>query len=209
MKRIVLLLCCLAITPLGAQAGKLYRWVDAQGTVHYGDAPPPDAVRVEKKRLTDSVAPVEELPYETRRALENFPVVLYVADNCTQLCDQARSLLSERGIPYSEKKLQTQPDIDAFKALSGSDITPTLGVGKSFLKGFLATQWHSELDFAGYPKKAPYRAPRQLPVSPPPAASQVAPPNSEALESGAPEPEAPEPEALQPESDEVLAAPPE
>src|SRR3990167_7004003 len=177
MKRIVWLFFCLAIMPPGAQAGKLYRWVDAQGKVYYGDTAPADAAQVETKKLSDSVAPNEDLPYEARRAQQNFPVTLYVADNCATPCDQARSLLSKRGIPFSEKKLITQEDIDAFKALSGFDSAPTLAVGRTFLKGFLAEQWHGELDIAGYPKAAPYRAPGALPASAPAAASQVAPAN--------------------------------
>ena len=190
MKRIILLLACLAIMPLGAQAGKLYRWVDAQGKVHYGDMLPIDAAQVEPRKFPAAAVPVEDLPYETRRAQQNFPVTLYVADNCTNPCDQARSLLGKRGIPFSEKKLTTQQDIDAFKALSGSDSTPTLAVGRTFLKGFLAAQWHNELDIAGYPKTAPYRAPRPpAPV----AASQAAPANPESAGKTAAPPEAPAP----------------
>ena len=187
MKRIVWLFCCLAIMPPGAQAGKLYRWVDAQGKVHYGDTAPADAAQVETKKLSDSVAPNEDLPYEARRAQQNFPVTLYVADNCTTPCDRARSLLGKRGIPYSEKKLATQEDIDAFKALSGSDSTPTLAVGRNFLKGFLATQWHNELDIAGYPKTAPYRAPR--PLIAPAAASGGAPAHPESAGESASQPD--------------------
>lgn len=37
-----LLLLLLALPPL-AQAASVYRWVDAQGQVHYGQAPPPAA----------------------------------------------------------------------------------------------------------------------------------------------------------------------
>ncbi|MBI2286534.1 MAG: glutaredoxin family protein [Nitrosomonadales bacterium] len=177
MKHIVLLLGCLAVMPSGAQAGELYRWLDAQGKVHYGDMLPVDAAQVEPRKFPAAAVPVEDLPYETRRAQQNFPVILYVADNCTTPCDQARSLLSKRGIPFSEKKLITQEDIDAFKALSGFDSAPTLAVGRTFLKGFLAEQWHGELDIAGYPKAAPYRAPGALPASAPAAASQVAPAN--------------------------------
>ena len=177
MKRIVLLLGCLAVMPSGAQAGELYRWVDAQGKVHYGDMLPVDAAQVTPRKFPAAAAPVEDLPYETRRAQQNFPVILYVADNCTTPCDQARSLLSKRGIPFSEKKLITREDIDAFQALSGFDSAPTLAVGRTFLKGFLAEQWHGELDIAGYPKAAPYRAPGALPASAPAAASQVAPAN--------------------------------
>src|SRR3989338_4768074 len=177
MKRIVLLLSCLAVVPSGARADELYRWVDAKGKVHYGDVPPAGATQGTTIKSPAAAAPVEDLPYETRRAQQNFPVTLYVADNCAEACNQARELLSKRGIPFSEKSLITHEDIDAFKALSGSDGVPTLAVGKSFLKGFLAGQWHGELDNAGYPKTAPYRAPGALPASAPAAASQVAPAN--------------------------------
>ncbi|MCC8364005.1 M23 family metallopeptidase [Lysobacter sp. A6] len=33
----------LACVAMGAHAGKVYRWVDKNGVVHYGDRPPPDA----------------------------------------------------------------------------------------------------------------------------------------------------------------------
>jgi glutaredoxin len=175
MKRIVLLLGCLAVMPSGMQAGELFRWVDAQGKVHYGDVPPVGAAQVTPIKSPAAATPGEDLPYETRRARQDFPVTLYVADNCTDYCDQARKLLSQRGIPFGEKKLVTQEDINAFKALSGFDGTPALAVGKTFLKGFLAAQWHSELDIAGYPKTAPYRFSATPPASVPAAASQVAP----------------------------------
>ncbi len=178
MKRIVLLLGCLAIMPAGAQAGELFRWVDKAGKVHYGDTLPADAADVERKKLSSTASQNEDLPYEARRAQQNFPVVLYVANGCSAPCDQARSLLKNRGIPFSEKLLQTKAEVDAFKALSGGDQAPTLAVGRIFLKGFLAEQWHGELDIAGYPKTAPYRPPvASLSASAPAAASRVMPAN--------------------------------
>lgn len=35
----------LACVALAAHAGKVYRWVDKNGVVHYGDSPPPDAAK--------------------------------------------------------------------------------------------------------------------------------------------------------------------
>jgi len=57
-----------------------------------------------------------------------------------------------------------QEDIDAFRKESGDSQMPALTIGKTWLRGFLADQWNRELDFAGYPKTAPYR-PR--PTTPP------------------------------------------
>lgn len=181
MKRIVLLLGCLLGTSFSAQAGALYRWVDAQGKVHYGDVIPLDAGQVEIKKFSDVAAPDEYLPYETRRAQQNFPVTLYVAENCIELCNQARDLLGKRGIPFSEKLLRTKEEIDAFKALYNFDNVPALFIGKTLLKDFLADQWNYELDIAGYPKTAPYRAPKPSAAVPStPAANQAAPTDSAA-----------------------------
>jgi glutaredoxin len=171
MKRILLLLACLAIMPSGVQASDLFRWVDKAGKVNYGDIPPAGATDVERITFSSQPAQNEYLPYETRRAMENFPVTLYVGNECGDPCDHARALLTKRGIPFSEKLLKYKEDIDAFRKLSGFDGVPALSVGKSFLRGFQAERWHGELDIAGYPKTAPYRA------SGTPAASQVVPAN--------------------------------
>lgn len=175
MKGIVLLLSCLTIMSLDAQAGELYRWVDSSGIVHYSDMPPPKTEQAETKRFSSAGGSDEGLPYETLRAKQNFPVTLYVGPGCGETCDRARSLLSKRGIPFSEKSLKTKEEIEAFKQLSGSDGIPVLAVGKTYLSGFLADRWQSELDIAGYPKTAPYRAPGK--PSSPDAASAVVPAN--------------------------------
>jgi len=141
-----------------AQAGEMYRWVDKSGKVHYGDTRAPDAAEVEKKKF--STAPAtgdEELSFDTRRAKQNFPVTLYVTDNCADPCKQSRDLLSQRGIPFTEKNLATQEEIEAFKRVSGADAVPVLSVGRSWLKGFQAEKWQNELDGAGYPKASTYR----------------------------------------------------
>jgi Domain of unknown function (DUF4124) len=169
MKRIVLLLACLVIMPSGVQAGELFRWVDKAGKMNYGDVPPADATDVERLKLSSEPTQNADLPFETRRAQQNFPVTLYVGAGCGQVCDQARSLLSKRGVPFSEKLLRTKQDVEAFKLLSGIDgVVPVLAAGKSYVKGFLESQWNSELDIAGYPKTASYRQRIAPPVRPEP-----------------------------------------
>jgi len=146
-----------------AQAGGLYRWIDEKGKVHYGDERPPVA-DVEEKRLSDGVEGAG-LRYETQRAQKLFPVTLYVAENCAEFCKRARELLTRRGIPFAEKSLVTKEEIDAFKAASGSDNIPALGVGKTFVNGFNSELWSKELDIAGYPKIAPYRPRVEVPAA--------------------------------------------
>ena len=147
------------------QADGLYRWVDKSGKVYYGDAPAADAATVEKKKF--GAAPtvdVNDLPYATRRAKQNFPVALYVAENCGDPCKQAREFLNKRGIPFTENNLRTKEELSTFKQLSGSEGVPTLAVGKTWFKGFQAEQWGGGLDIAGY-SQTPSRQ-TQPPASP-------------------------------------------
>ena len=157
MKRFVLLFACLAITQPSALAGELFRWIDKAGRVHYSDVLPADAADVERRKLSNPSSQTEDLPYETQRAQQNFPVALYVTNGCGAPCDQARSMLSKRGIPFSEKILTTQEEVDSFYKISGSNGAPTLAIGKLYLSGFQESKWNSELDVAGYPKTASYR----------------------------------------------------
>jgi glutaredoxin len=167
MKRMVLLLACLAALPSITRAGELYRWVDSLGKVYYGDVLPLNALQVEVKKFPKDTSSNEYLPYETLRAQQNFPVTLYVGESCGDLCVQARNLLNKRGVPFSEKLLKANKDIEAFRQLSGFDaFVPTLAVGKDFLKGFVESQWNSELDIAGYPKTASYRQRTATPSTP-------------------------------------------
>lgn len=154
MARLILLASMMLMASY-TSAEELYRWVDESGSVHYSDIPAA-VPSLEKKKLGAGPAdPDAGLPYEVLRARKNFPVVLYVADNCGEICQEARDLLRKRGIPFEEKVLKTQEDFASFKKLSGSEGVPSLAVGKSWLKGFQAGQWHDELSAAGYPAAAP------------------------------------------------------
>lgn len=164
MKRTILLSISLAAISLTVQAGDMYRWKDASGVVHYSDTPTEGATRIEGGNYSGDAEPGVILPYATRLAQQNFPVTLYVATGCDDVCGQARNLLIKRGIPFNEKLLRTKDEIDKFRKVTGKDIVPTLAVGKSHLNGFQAELWHGELDLAGYPKVAPYGAVNIQPV---------------------------------------------
>lgn len=172
MKNIFISIFVLLAVSGYAQAETLYRWVDKDGKVHYGDRPAEDAVAAEQKKFSAPPATDDDgLSYGMRKARQNFPVIFYVVPNCGDICVQARTFLNKRGIPFAEKILATKEEIDAFKAKTGGNSIPALTVGKSLLSGFEAGQWNGELDIAGYPKTAPYGS---CPV--PPAALKPEPP---------------------------------
>ena len=143
------------------QAGELFRWVDDQGKVHYGDAVPIGAERVEAKQFVDLAADSNYVPYETRRARQNFPVTLFVTESCSDYCDKGRELLRGRGIPYTETVLVTEEEVDVFRQASGDKKVPTLQVGRSYVTEYNAEKWRNELDAAGYPKVSNYRRPEK------------------------------------------------
>jgi glutaredoxin len=135
------------------QAAELYRSIDKDGKVHYSDTPLEGSEDYERLKVGKEPVLDENLPYETRRARDNFPVTLYSFPACGSACQQARDMLGKRGIPYAEKSLVTKEEIDAFKQASGDSNFPAATVGKTWLKGLQVEQWNNELDFAGYPKK--------------------------------------------------------
>jgi len=166
--KLYFILAGMLLAALGSAQADTYRWVDQSGKVHYGDEPPAtEGVQVDKKKFGDaSAADNADLPYETRLAQQNFPVTFYAVTSCTDPCQQARDFLNKRGIPFTDKSLVTKEDVDNFKKQSGSDTSPTLGIGKNYLQGFQAEQWGSELDIAGYPKTAHYHPPAPPAVPP-------------------------------------------
>jgi glutaredoxin len=167
--RIIPLMVALALMLAGNAQAQLYRSIDKDGNVHYSDTPLQGSEDVAEVKVDKVPVADESLPYETRRAKENFPVTLYGFPDCGSACKMARDYLNKRGIPYSEKSLTTQEDIDAFRKDSGDSQMPAMSVGKTWVKGFLEERWAKELDIAGYPKAAGARPPKAEPPAQPPA----------------------------------------
>lgn len=146
-----------AVASLGAAAqSTLYRWVDKDGNVHFTDTPPPgDAKNATQKRFGHA-ADEQALPFATQTAMKRNPVMLWVAPNC-EPCSRGRELLSNRGVPFSERDVQANVETQqAFKAVSGDLNVPVLDVGGNRIKGFEEGQWSAALDAAGYPKERTY-----------------------------------------------------
>ena len=138
-----------------SSAQNLYRWIDKDGRVIYSDSEPPrDAKDVQRKKLGDNVVanPNELLPFAVKAALQRNPVTLF-ASNCGIACDQALALLNKRGIPFSSRNPEADPNAaEALKSMVGQLNVPTLGVGTNSVVGFNENAWNNALDAAGYPR---------------------------------------------------------
>ena len=166
----LLAMLAVAAGPAAAQ----YRWTDANGKVHYGDSPPRDAKDVRALGIRSAPASNEAsagLPFELRRAVERAPVVLYTAPDC-QPCGPAVALLRERGVPYTERTVITNEDLQEFRRLTGAVRLPHVTVGTLSQNGFNPEIWNSVLDAAGYPKGSmlprSYQWAAPQPLVPPP-----------------------------------------
>ena len=139
-------------------AAQLYRWTDANGKVHYTDTPPPaNAKDVQKKEMArpsggGSEGAAATQSYALQQAVKNFPVTIYTAKDCGNPCKKGLDFLKQRGVPYTEKTVTTQADIDAVTKLSGQPKVPVLVVGIVVKSEFEEGAWNEALDTAGYPK---------------------------------------------------------
>ncbi|NDP49278.1 MAG: glutaredoxin family protein [Sulfuriferula multivorans] len=162
----------LAVASAPLSAAQLYQWKDAQGQTVYSDQQPPPSVRnSQQKTFKGSVIEVDE-SYATKTAREKNPITLY-ASACGAPCDQARQLLTERGVPFNNKDPQASPEAQAeLQKLTGRLSVPVLVVGSDKVDGFETGLWQAALDRAGYPKSAlPGRKPAPA-AAPVPAPAQ-------------------------------------
>ncbi|MET3132481.1 glutaredoxin [Oxalobacteraceae bacterium GrIS 1.11] len=174
---LVLLLCA------GAAGAQVYKWKDANGITHFSDTPPSGEIaKVELKSYGSSPVGVD-LPFELAEAVKNQPVTLYTTEHC-EACDAGRAMLQARGVPYTEKTVNSAADQAAFKLAGGAGRMPMLLVGRRKYVGYEQGAWNGGLNAAAYP------AQRMLPDNYKQAAgSPAAPPPRPPAEAPAPKPE--------------------
>lgn len=161
-------LASLLAAPVLAQG--VYRIVGPDGKVTFSDQPPPSSTPPRSAGNTTSGASASsaaQLPFELRQVNSRYPVTLYTSRDCAP-CNSGRNLLNARGIPYSEKTIETPQDGEALKRLSGEASLPFLTIGGQQIKGYADTEWTQFLDAAGYPKQSAlpsgYRRPAPSPL---------------------------------------------
>jgi len=171
----LLIVLVLALAAGPAAAGKLYKWTDKDGKVHYTDQPPPSEAKAsERKQFGDKPAPDASLPYALQQAVKNFPVTLYSSD-CGDACSKASALLSKRGVPITEKNASDPAAGEELKALTGGKLeVPVLKIGGQMLRGYEEGSWNTALDAAGYPKSSVLPAGVANTAAKPPAAKPKA-----------------------------------
>jgi glutaredoxin len=174
------LLAAVGLITLHAHAQQVFRIVGPDGKVTFSDKPPEVAAppstqpaAAGARAPSTAAAPAPSLPFALRQVATRYPVVLYTGKNCAP-CGLGRSLLATRGIPFSEKTVNGNDDIDALQRLSGGTTLPFLTIGGQQIKGFSELEWTQFLDAAGYPKTSQLPASYRQAAAAPLVASQSA-----------------------------------
>jgi glutaredoxin len=188
MMRIATIHTALACATLALAAGStgaqtVYRIVGPDGKVTFSDQPPPPSspakVTTTNKNGSSAVN-TASLPFELQEVVKRYPVTLYTGTGCSP-CESARNLLVQRGVPFTERSVNTDADADALKRISGETSLPFGTIGGQQLKGYSDVEWTQYLDAAAYPKTsvlpANYKRPAAQPLvaSKAPAAAPAAP----------------------------------
>ena len=172
MKKVAWLIACLLAAPASAA---MYKWVDAQGRVHYSDIPPPPTVKkVEEQKIIRNTIQTSGSPYAVEEAAKRNPVTVWMND-CGDLCNRAREFLAKRGVPHTLRNPSRLSEQEAWKKVSGGDNSvPLLTIGSAqTLKGFDEGQWNTALDAAGYPRTAPAIKSQPIPSADPTPAGKA------------------------------------
>lgn len=190
------LIGCGLLLSAAVQAQGVYRIVGPDGRVTFSDRPQPGSAqpKAEAAQANSSTANTSntsnaQLPYALRQAADRYPVTLYSSKDC-EPCEEARNYLRGRGIPFSERTVETAADVTALKKLSSQDGLPFATIGSQHLKGFASDNWAQYLNAAGYPAQsalpASYRAPAARPLTTPAPAEAAKPAQPERAERAAP-----------------------
>lgn len=160
-----------------AGAQPIYRIVGPDGKVTFSDKAPPTSSKATTldasgKTLTPS-GPA--LPFELRQVVVKYPVTLYTSASCAP-CGTGRALLNGRGVPFTEKTVNTNQDVEALQRMSGESSLPFLTIGGQQIKGYSEAEWTQFLTAAGYPSASLLPAGYRNPVAEPLVAVQKAAP---------------------------------
>lgn len=132
-------------------AQQVYKSVDKQGRVTYSEVPP--SASSGDKIVGDGAGGSgnASLPYSLQQVVTRYPVTLYTNADCAP-CINGRILLTQRGVPFTERSIASNEDIDAFKRLNSDNTLPMLTIATQQIKGYEEGEWTKYLDAAGYPK---------------------------------------------------------
>lgn len=139
----------LCLLSSSANAGKLYKWVDAQGNVSYQDKKPPKGSKIISEKEVKSAESIRiEKQSSQNKALPS--ITIYTVDDC-DVCERFVTFLQKNKVPHIERPLKSDRDAQS-KILerTGSLRAPSLLIGDSVFQKKTVTELSKALSGAGY-----------------------------------------------------------
>ena len=131
-----MLMFCILLS--ATASAEIYKWLDEQGRVQFGDRPPPEKKQqpIELKINTYSAPEIVYTPPEPRKKKGKTPkIVMYSAEWCG-VCKQARAYFRKNRIRYKEYDIdKSEEGRTQYRKLNGRGV-PIIMVGKSRMNGF-------------------------------------------------------------------------
>jgi glutaredoxin len=148
--KLIALLAIITSASSQLYAQQVYKSVDKNGRVTYSEVPP---LPGSGDKLTGESASSVSLPYALQQVVSRYPVTLYTTADCGP-CINARLMLTQRGVPFTERTVSSNEDIAAYKKLNSDNNFPLATIAAQQLKGYEENEWTKYLDAAGYPKSS-------------------------------------------------------
>jgi len=116
---------------------EIFKWVDDDGKVHFGDSPPDESRAEQIEVKINSYTSAEIVPFEAAitSQVRRGRVVMYSTTWCGY-CKKARRYFQDNNIPFQEYDTETSEKGKAdYKKLKGTGV-PIILVGKKRMNGF-------------------------------------------------------------------------
>ena len=125
------------ISPFGE--AEIYKWIDEQGRVHFGDSPRTEdnAEKVAVDVVSYEYVKVEEIEfYQSEKKQNTSTKVKMYSTNWCGYCKKARKYFNEKNINFVEYDIEKDSAANKrFKELGGKGV-PLILVGKKKMSGF-------------------------------------------------------------------------
>lgn len=138
-----------------AQAQQIYRWVDANGKIHYtAEKPPPGArsaapVESRVSAVGRNDAPGQSAAPKAAGAATRAQVTMFATSWCPY-CRHAREYFAANNIPYTELDVEKSEEAkQRYRALGGKGV-PVILVGEQRMNGFSEQRLAQMLKASGY-----------------------------------------------------------
>jgi glutaredoxin len=138
-----LVLCAAFTLQTGSAWAEIYKWTDSNGKTHYSDAAP--AEQAAESITLDNINTFEDVSISDAPEWQGFykpeikprvkNVVMFSTERCGY-CKKARRYFNERGIVFTEKKIDSDKEAwNEYQQLNATGV-PVILVGRKRMDGF-------------------------------------------------------------------------